>query len=135
MGVKEDLADLASVFLIFGTHVHVGIEDKDFLIDAMNVARYFIPHVLCLSTSSPFWMGRITGPQILPQYHLSELPADRHPADAAGLDRLRAAAGYPGAHRVRSQRIQDLVGRAAQPQLPHHRVPLLRRLHPGGRGA
>jgi carboxylate-amine ligase len=61
MGVKQDLADLAQRLLIFGTHVHVGVEDKDFLIDAMNVARYFIPHVLCLSTSSPFWMGRTTG--------------------------------------------------------------------------
>jgi carboxylate-amine ligase len=47
--------------LIFGTHVHVGIEDKDFLIDAMNVSRYLLPHVLCLSTSSPFWQGRKTG--------------------------------------------------------------------------
>jgi carboxylate-amine ligase len=61
MGVKQDLADLAQQLLIFGTHVHVGIEDRDFMIDAMNVARYLIPHVLCLSTSSPFWMGRQTG--------------------------------------------------------------------------
>jgi carboxylate-amine ligase len=61
MGVRQDLADLAQQLLIFGTHVHVGIEDRDFLIDAMNVARYFVPHVLALSTSSPFWMGRETG--------------------------------------------------------------------------
>jgi carboxylate-amine ligase len=61
MGVKQDLADLAQQLLIFGTHVHIGIEDREFLIDAMNVARYFVPHVLCLSTSSPFWMGRNTG--------------------------------------------------------------------------
>ena len=61
MGVREDLADLAQQLLIFGTHVHVGIEDRDFLIDTMNVARYFVPHVLTLSTSSPFWMGRETG--------------------------------------------------------------------------
>ncbi len=61
MGVRADLADLAQQLLIFGTHVHVGIEDRDFLIDAMNVARYFVPHVLTLSTSSPFWMGRETG--------------------------------------------------------------------------
>jgi carboxylate-amine ligase len=60
-GVKEDLQDLAQQLLIFGTHIHVGIEDKDFLIDAMNVARYLLPHVLCLSTSSPFWQGRRTG--------------------------------------------------------------------------
>src|SRR5215208_2167279 len=61
MGVKQDLADLAQQLLIFGTHVHVGIEDREFMIDAMNVARYLLPHVLCLSTSSPFWMGRKTG--------------------------------------------------------------------------
>src|ERR671914_2552913 len=61
LGVKQDLADLAQQLLIFGTHIHVGIEDRDFMIDAMNVARYLVPHVLCLSTSSPFWMGRNTG--------------------------------------------------------------------------
>jgi carboxylate-amine ligase len=61
LGVKQDMADLAQQLLIFGTHVHIGIEDKDFLIDCMNVARYFVPHVLCLSTSSPFWTGRNTG--------------------------------------------------------------------------
>lgn len=61
LGVKQDLADLAQQLLIFGTHVHIGIEDRDFLIDAMNVSRYLLPHVLCLSTSSPFWMGRNTG--------------------------------------------------------------------------
>jgi carboxylate-amine ligase len=61
MGVREDLQDLAQALLIFGTHVHIGIEDREFLIDAMNVSRYFLPHVLGLSTSSPFWMGRRTG--------------------------------------------------------------------------
>jgi glutamate---cysteine ligase / carboxylate-amine ligase len=61
LGVREDLALLAQQLLIFGTHVHIGIEDRDFLIDAMNVARYFVPHILTLSTSSPFWMGRETG--------------------------------------------------------------------------
>jgi carboxylate-amine ligase len=61
IGVKQDMADLAQQLLIFGTHVHIGIEDKEFLIDAMNVSRYFLPHVLCLSSSSPFWMGRNTG--------------------------------------------------------------------------
>jgi carboxylate-amine ligase len=61
LGVKQDMQDLAQQLLIFGTHVHIGIEDREFLIDAMNVARYFLPHVLCLSASSPFWMGRNTG--------------------------------------------------------------------------
>ncbi len=61
LGVKQDMQDLAQQLLIFGTHIHIGIEDKEFLIDAMNVARYFMPHLLCLGASSPFWMGRNTG--------------------------------------------------------------------------
>ncbi|MBA2669844.1 MAG: carboxylate-amine ligase [Gemmatimonadetes bacterium] len=61
LGVKQDMQDLAQQLLIFGTHVHIGIEDKEFMIDAMNVSRYFMPHILCLASSSPFWMGRNTG--------------------------------------------------------------------------
>ena len=61
LGVKADLADLAQQLLIFGTHIHVGIEDREFLIDVMNVSRYLLPHLLALSTSSPFWQGRNTG--------------------------------------------------------------------------
>src|SRR5437868_10739657 len=54
-GVKQDMQELAQRLLIFGTHVHVGIEDREFLIHVMNGARYLLPHMLCLSTSSPFW--------------------------------------------------------------------------------
>ena len=61
LGTEESMQDLARQLLIFGTHVHIGIEDREFLIDAANVARYFLPHILCLSTSSPFWHGRNTG--------------------------------------------------------------------------
>ena len=60
-GVRRDMGDLAQRLLIFGMHVHVGIEDKEFAIDALNVARYFLPHLLTLTTSSPFWIGRNTG--------------------------------------------------------------------------
>jgi len=60
-GVREDLQEVAQQTLVFGMHVHVGIEDREFMIDTMNVVRYFLPHLLCLSTSSPFWMGRRTG--------------------------------------------------------------------------
>lgn len=60
-GVKEDMAELAQRLLIFGTHVHIGIEDREFLIEALNVSRYLLPHLLCLASSSPFWMGRNTG--------------------------------------------------------------------------
>jgi carboxylate-amine ligase len=47
--------------LICGMHVHIGIEDEDFRIDVLNQARYFLPHLLCLTASSPFWQGRDTG--------------------------------------------------------------------------
>ena len=47
--------------LIFGMHVHIGIKSKDLRIDIMNQMRYFMPHILALSTSSPFWQGNITG--------------------------------------------------------------------------
>jgi len=59
--LQEVMADLARQMLIFGMHVHVGIENKEVLIDVMNQARYFEPHLLALSTSSPFWDGRDTG--------------------------------------------------------------------------
>ena len=61
IGVREDLQELAQRLLIFGTHVHIAIEDREFLIEALNASRYMLPHVLALSTSSPFWLGRKTG--------------------------------------------------------------------------
>ena len=59
--LQEDLGEVARRLLIFGMHVHVGIEDKELLIDVMNDSIYFLPHILALSTSSPFWHGRNTG--------------------------------------------------------------------------
>jgi glutamate---cysteine ligase / carboxylate-amine ligase len=60
-GVVDEMQDLALQLLIFGMHVHVGMPNNDVAIDLMNVARYILPHMLALSTSSPFWMGRNTG--------------------------------------------------------------------------
>ncbi len=60
-GVVEEMQQLALQLLIFGMHVHVGMPDDEVAIELMNVARYFLPHILTLSTSSPFWMGRNTG--------------------------------------------------------------------------
>lgn len=59
--IVEDLQDVARGNLIFGLHVHVGIPDRDLAVQIMNEARYFLPHVLALTTSSPFWLGRKTG--------------------------------------------------------------------------
>jgi carboxylate-amine ligase len=59
--IVEELQQLARSLLIFGLHVHVAVPDRSTMIDLMNEARYFLPHLLALSTSSPFWMGRDTG--------------------------------------------------------------------------
>ncbi|MEM7334826.1 MAG: carboxylate-amine ligase [Chloroflexota bacterium] len=61
----DDMQGVANRLLIFGMHVHVGFgsdpASKNMMIEIMNQARYFIPHLLALSTSSPFWHGRTTG--------------------------------------------------------------------------
>lgn len=63
--MMDDMQGVANRLLIFGMHVHVGFgsdsESKNLMIDVMNQARYFIPHLLALSTSSPFWHGRKSG--------------------------------------------------------------------------
>ena len=59
--IVEDMRIVARANLIFGLHVHVGIEDRETQIHIMNAARYFLPHILALSTNSPFWLGDETG--------------------------------------------------------------------------
>ncbi|HZE88131.1 MAG TPA: carboxylate-amine ligase [Verrucomicrobiae bacterium] len=56
-----DLQVVARANLIFGLHVHIGVEDREQQIKIMNAARYFLPHMLALSVNSPFWLGRDTG--------------------------------------------------------------------------
>ncbi|HYK38110.1 carboxylate-amine ligase [Alloacidobacterium sp.] len=59
--VVEDLQLVARANLIFGLHVHIGVEDREAAIRIMNSLRYFLPHILALSTNSPFWRGMKTG--------------------------------------------------------------------------
>ncbi|HLY58852.1 MAG TPA: carboxylate-amine ligase [Stellaceae bacterium] len=72
--LHEDLQGVARRLVISGMHVHVGIADDELKIDLMNQVGYFLPHLLALSTSSPFWQGEDTG---LKSYRISvfdELP-------------------------------------------------------------
>ncbi len=81
--LAHDLQVVARRMVICGMHVHVGIEDDDLRIDIMAQARYFLPHLLALSTSSPFWQGENTG---LKSYRLAvfdELPRTGLPAQFA----------------------------------------------------
>jgi glutamate---cysteine ligase / carboxylate-amine ligase len=59
--VLEEMQMIARANLVFGLHVHVGIEDRNTSIHIMNSLRYFLPHILALSSNSPFWMGMQTG--------------------------------------------------------------------------
>ncbi len=63
--LKDYMQEVARQMLIFGMHVHVGFgtspEQLDLLIDIQNQLRYFLPHLLAFSTSSPFWHGHPTG--------------------------------------------------------------------------
>jgi carboxylate-amine ligase len=61
MNIVEDMQLVARANLIFGLHVHIGVEDRETAIHMMNHARYFVPHILALSTNSPFWLGMNTG--------------------------------------------------------------------------
>ncbi len=69
-----ELQDVARANLIFGLHVHVGIPDREDAIAVFNSARYFLPHILALSTSSPFFNGRNTGLQSVRSLIFKRLP-------------------------------------------------------------
>ena len=75
----QELEMVARSLLIFGLHVHVGVADPERAIHIMNAARYFLPHVLALSTSSPFWVGVNTGlksyrSEVFKQFPRTDIP-------------------------------------------------------------
>jgi carboxylate-amine ligase len=70
--LTQEMQAAARRLLICGMHVHVGIEDPELRIDLMNQMTYFLPHILALSTSSPFWEGEDTG---LKSYRLTVFDA------------------------------------------------------------
>jgi len=70
--LSAEMQAAARRLLICGMHVHVGIEDDELRIDLMNQFSYFLPHLLCLSCSSPFWEGENTG---LKSYRLTVFDA------------------------------------------------------------
>ena len=59
--LEEEFQDLIRSNIIFGMHVHVGVEGKDLAVQLMNQVRTWLPHLLAISTNSPFWHGRNTG--------------------------------------------------------------------------
>lgn len=72
--LARDMQAAARRLVICGMHVHVAVEDEDMRIDLMNQATYFLPHLLALSASSPFWEGEQTGLKSFRQSVFKELP-------------------------------------------------------------
>ncbi len=87
---EANMADVARQMLVFGMHVHIGIEDPELLIDVMNQSRYFLPHLLALSTSSPFWQGRETGLKSYRTIILGNLPRAGIPPSFASHSEYRS---------------------------------------------
>jgi carboxylate-amine ligase len=72
--IADDLQQVARQLVVCGMHVHVGIEDEHLRIDLMNQVKYMLPHLLALSTSSPFWDGVPTGLMAYRPVLLQNLP-------------------------------------------------------------
>ena len=70
--LRDDLGQPVRRMLICGMHMHIGIGDEDLRIDLMNQVTYFLPHLLALSCSSPYWEGEDTG---LASYRLTVFDA------------------------------------------------------------
>ncbi|MFL5332207.1 MAG: carboxylate-amine ligase [Geminicoccaceae bacterium] len=77
--LTEDLQVLARRQVISGMHVHAAVEDDDLRIDLMNQVTYFLPHLLAISTSSPFWNGQDTGLKAYRRAVADELPRSGSP--------------------------------------------------------
>ncbi len=61
MDLEEEFQDASRSILVYGLHIHVGIANPELAIALMNQVRSWLPHLLALSTNSPFWAGRLTG--------------------------------------------------------------------------
>lgn len=91
--LARDLGGVVRRMLICGTHVHVGLPDDELRIDIMRQITYFLPHLLALSTSSPFWGGQDTG---LNSYRLSvfdNLPRTGLPPDFSSFGEYERSVG------------------------------------------
>jgi len=91
--LAEDMQEVGRRLVTCGMHVHVGIEDDDLRIDLMQQMTYFLPHLLVLSTSSPFWEGDDTG---LSSYRLAvfrEMPRTGPPENFSSFAEFRRTVG------------------------------------------
>jgi len=118
--MANDAEMIARRMLAFGMHVHIGIEDRQLAVDVMNTMRYMLPHILTLSTSSPFWAGRNTGLKSYRNVLLDALPRTGIPGRFEGYQEYHDYVNTL----VHTNSISD-VSRIWYDILPHHRYPTL----------
>ena len=116
----HDAQMIARRMLAFGLHVHIGVEDRELAIDVMNNMGYLLPHILALSTSSPFWSGRNTGLKSYRKVLLDALPRTGIPGLFHGYQEYRSYVDTL----VRTNSIPD-ASRVWYDVLPHYRYPTL----------
>ncbi len=90
VALASDLAGVGRRLIVCGMHVHVEIDDQELRIDLLNQARYFLPHLLALTTSSPFWEGEDTGLKSFRLAVFNGLPRTGLPGRLGGWDEYRA---------------------------------------------
>jgi carboxylate-amine ligase len=118
--LANDAEMIARRMLAFGMHVHIGVEDREMAVDVMNTMRYVLPHILTLTTSSPFWAGRNTGLKSYRNVLLDALPRTGIPGLFQGYQEFHSYVDTL----VRTNSISD-VSRIWYDILPHHRYPTL----------
>ncbi len=111
---------VARRLLGFGMRIHIGVEDRELAVDVMNTMRYLLPHILCLSTSSPFWIGRNTGLKSYRAVLLDALPRTGIPGPFASYQEYRSFVDTL----VRTNSIPD-AGQIRYDIMPHYRFPTL----------
>ena len=109
----DELQMVARSLLIFGVHVHVGVKDLDKRIQIMNAARYFLPHVLALTTSSPFWLGFNTGLKSYRCEVFKKFPQNRYTRSFRVVPAVSELRRPVGQNELHPERLEDLVGRTA----------------------
>ncbi len=87
--ILDRLQDLARANLIYGMHCHIGIDDPEARIQVMNAARYFLPHLLALSCSSPLWQGKMTGHRSIRSHIFKRFPRTGVPDYYGDYDEYR----------------------------------------------
>ncbi len=128
----RDMQSLARRLLICGMHVHVGIEDDELRVLLLNRFAGYLPLLLSLSTSSPFWQGEDTGLKSFRLTVVRQLPAQRTAGTVRGFRRLHAPHRHPETGGRAAGCHLHLVGPSHQRALPDARDPRRGHVHRAG---